>query len=80
MTQTIWLSTKAMADVLGIHSQTLTKIRRDTSIFKRGRDFRTRGLSVNGPLQWHPINTDKAFTNGKRIDPKEVETFEVGVL
>ena len=79
MTQQVqqrWLSTEAMAEFLGIHPQTLLTIRRTSpSIFKRGRDYRRSGLSTRGPLQWHAENTDRSFTNAKRIPPQEVETF-----
>ena len=83
MTQQVqqkWLSTEAMAELLGIHPQTLLKIRRSSpSIFKSGRDFRNTGLSTRGPLQWHPLQADKTFTNAKRVPPEQVETFaEVG--
>jgi hypothetical protein len=68
-----------MADFLGIHPQTLLKIRRSSpSIFKRGRDFRHSGLSTRGPLQWHPQQADKTFTNAKRVPPEQVETFSGG--
>ena len=71
-----WLSTAAMAELLGIHPQTLLKIRRSSpSIFKSGRDFRNTGLSTRGPLQWHPLQADKTFTNAKRVPPEQVETF-----
>ena len=71
-----WLSTEAMAELLGIHPQTLLKIRRSSpSIFKSGRDFRNTGLSTRGPLQWHPLQADKTFTNAKRVPPEQVETF-----
>ena len=79
MTQQVqqkWFSTEAMAKFLGIHPQTLLKIRRTSpSIFKRGRDFRYTGLSARGPFQWHPGNTDRSFTNAKRVPAQEVETF-----
>ena len=70
-----WVGTTAMAKRLGVHSQTLLKLRRSSlSPFKQGRDFRFAGLST-GKLQWHLQAAEAAFTTMRQIPASEVETF-----
>jgi len=48
MFETNWVPSAAMAQVLGIHPQTLRKLRRhQITPFKEGRDYRWVGLSTS---------------------------------
>ncbi len=78
MTQIPWWSTQQMASHLGIHKTTLLDLRRLTKTFKEGRDFRWKGLTRRGSLQWHPQKTEEAFSSSKRIPVASVETFTGG--
>ena len=72
----LWLPTAAMSDHLGIHRQTLLKMRRsDLSPFKEGRDYRWNGLTANGKLQWNKENAEQAYTGFLREPASQVETF-----
>ena len=71
-----WVDSQFMADHLGLHKQTLLRQRRSrVSPFKEGRDYRWSGLTTGGSLHWHLANTDKAFTNFRRLPTDQVETF-----
>jgi hypothetical protein len=72
----LWLPTAAMSDHLGIHRQTLLKMRRsDLSPFKEGRDYRWNGLTANGKLQWNKENAELAYTGFLREPVSQLETF-----
>lgn len=59
-----WITSKAMAAHLGIHFQTLLRLRRDeNSIFREGHCYRRTGSSSQATLQWHPERTEAAFTS-----------------
>ena len=75
MTQQTWLTSVGMAQQLGINHQHLLAIRRKSTIFKQGRDYRFKGLASRGPIQWNAEATEKTFTSYKRVAPQEVETF-----
>ena len=65
-----------MAQALGIHPQTLRKLRRhQISPFQEGRDYRWVGLSTNSTLQWHVRSANQVFTNFRRMPAEEIETF-----
>ena len=65
-----------MAQALGIHPQTLRKLRRhQISPFQEGRDYRWVGLSTSSTLQWHGRNASQVFTNFHRMPAEEIETF-----
>ncbi len=71
-----WISTAAMATHLGIHPQTILKLRRsDLSPFREGVDFRWAGLTTNGNLQWHLANAESSFTNFHRLTSDQFETY-----
>lgn len=70
-----WVGTAAMAQRLGVHAQTLLKLRRSAqSPFKLGRDFRFAGLST-GKLQWHIRAAEDSFTTMRHVPASEVEAF-----
>lgn len=70
-----WVGTNAMAQRLGVHAQTLLKLRRSPqSPFKPGRDYRFAGLST-GKLQWNIPAAELAFTNMHQIPASQVETY-----
>jgi hypothetical protein len=70
-----WVGTTAMAERLGVHAQTLLKLRRSAmSPFRQGRDFRFAGLGT-GKLQWHIDAAEAAFTNMRQVPASEVEAF-----
>lgn len=70
-----WIGTTAMAEHLGVHAQTLLKLRRSRiSPFKQGRDFRFAGLST-GKLQWNVLAAEEAFTTMRQVPASEVEAF-----
>jgi len=59
-----WVTSPVMAKILGIHRQTLLKLRRSPqSPFVEGRDFRWSGMTTNSNLQWHLERTEAAFTS-----------------
>jgi len=65
-----------MARVLGIHPQTLRKLRRSQkNLFKQGRDYRWIGLSTSSTLQWHVLSASQAFTDFRRMPAEAVETY-----
>ncbi|KMM17126.1 hypothetical protein [Synechococcus sp. GFB01] len=65
-----------MAEALGIHKQTLLKLRRSKfSPFEEGRDYRWGGLTTGGNLQWQWEKTEESFTNFRRIPASRLETF-----
>jgi len=71
-----WLSSALMAERLGIHKQTLLKLRRTMrSPFKEGAHYRWAGLTTAGILQWNPAPTEQAFTTFKRLPSGSFETF-----
>lgn len=75
MINSYWVQTSVMAEHLGIHPQTLLKLRRSPqSPFRQGRDFRFAGLST-GKLQWHIEAAEAAFTAKRCIPCDQVETY-----
>ena len=65
-----------MAAILGIHRQTLLRLRRSNfSPFVEGRDFRWSGMTTNSNLQWHVATTESTFTNARRMPAADLETF-----
>lgn len=65
-----------MAKVLGIHRQTLLRIRRNpSSPFVEGRDFRWSGLTTNSNLQWNVVKAESTFTKARRVPASELETY-----
>ena len=65
-----------MAKILGIHRQTLLRLRRsEYSPFVEGRDFRWSGMTTSGNLQWHAVTTEATFTNARRMPAADLETF-----
>lgn len=65
-----------MAELLGIHPQTLRKLRRhQLSPFQEGRDFRWVGLTTGSHLQWQVDQTLCTFTDFRRMPADEVESF-----
>ena len=65
-----------MSEHLGIHKQTLLKLRRaDRYPFKETRDFRWAGMTTAGRLQWNRDAAELAFTRFKRISPVTCESF-----
>ena len=70
-----WANTAKMAEILGIHPKTLKKFKNKTTMFRERIHFRYAGLSTRTPIQWNPEATEKAFTNFRRIDPSQVETY-----
>ena len=58
-----WVTSPAMAKILGIHRQTLLRLRRSSrSPFVEGRDFRWSGMTTNSHLQWHARQAELTFT------------------
>ena len=58
-----WITSQAMAKHLGIHYQTLLRLRRDErSAFRAGYHYRRTGFSSQATLQWHLERTVEAFT------------------
>ena len=71
-----WVPSAAMARELGIHPQTLRKLRRhQITPFKEGRDYRWVGLSTSSNLQWHLRSANQSFTDFRRMPAGAVETF-----
>ena len=71
-----WVSSAVMAQVLGIHPQTLRKLRRhQITPFKESRDYRWVGLSTSSTLQWHVHSASQSFTDFRRMPASQVETF-----
>jgi len=71
-----WVSSAVMADHLGIHRQTLLKLRRDgRSPFVEGSHYRWSGMTTAGSLQWNIATTEAAFTGFRRMPASSVETF-----
>ena len=69
-----------MARVLGIHPQTLRKLRRhQITPFKEGRDYRWVGLSTSSHLQWHVHTACQSFTDFRRMPADEIEQFAAAV-
>lgn len=59
----LFVKTQEMADLLGIHSKTLLRLRKKPfSPFKEGIHYRYGGLTTGAPLQWFPEITNQAFT------------------
>ena len=72
----LWVSSPAMASQLGIHHQTLLRLRRHHhSPFKEGSDFRWSGISDRSNLQWHTKTAEESFTSFKRMPSSQVETY-----
>ena len=58
-----WVTSPVMAKILGIHRQTLLRLRRSPqSPFVEGRDFRWSGMTTNTNLQWHAVQAEITFT------------------
>jgi hypothetical protein len=63
-----WVSSAQMAQLLGVHKQTLLTLRRSRlSPFREGIDFRWSGLTTNGSLQWHSEKAEAAFCGFRRV-------------
>ena len=76
MFETNWVPSSAMAEVLGIHPQTLRKLRRhQITPFTEGRDYRWVGLSTSSTLQWHVHSASRAFTDFRRVPAEALETY-----
>ena len=71
-----WVSSAAMAEHLGIHVQTLLKLRRSKfSPFKERSDYRWGGITTNGNLQWNQVHAEASFTNFHRIPSNQIEAY-----
>ena len=71
-----WVPSADMARVLGIHPQTLRKLRRhQITPFKEGRDYRWVGLSTSSTLQWNLQRASRTYTDFRRMPPEAVETY-----
>ena len=71
-----WVPSAAMAKVLGIHPQTLRKLRCDQiTPFNEGRDYRWVGLITSSTLQWHVHSASQAFTDFRRMPAEQIETY-----
>ena len=71
-----WVPSADMARVLGIHPQTLRKLRRSRiKLFKEGRDYRWVGLSTSSHLQWHAQSASRTYTDFQRWPAERVETY-----
>jgi transcriptional regulator with XRE-family HTH domain len=71
-----WVTSAEMAERLGIHVQTLLKLRRNKrSPFREGTDYRWAGITTAGILQWNPGPTEQAFCRFRRIPSGGFETF-----
>ena len=58
-----WVTSPVLAKILGIHRQTLLRLRRSSrSPFVEGRDFRWSGMTTNSNLQWHARQAELTFT------------------
>ena len=65
-----------MARVLGIHPQTLRKLRRSQkNLFKEGRDYRWIGLSTSSHLQWYVHTACRSYTEYQRLPAERVEIY-----
>ena len=65
-----------MAKHLGIHYQTLLRLRRDErSPFREGHHYRRTGLSAQATLQWHLKRTEEAFTSLHIQPAAQIEAF-----
>ena len=72
-TESPWIGSGPMAEVIGNHVVTLRNLRRlENGPFKQGRDYRFTGAG-RGRLQWHRINAEASLTKWQR--PAEPETF-----
>ena len=71
-----WVPSADMARVLGIHPQTLRKLRRSQkNLFKQGRDYRWIGLSTSSHLQWHVHSACRSYTEFQRLPAEKVEAY-----
>ena len=71
-----WVPSVEMARALGIHPQTLRKLRRhQITPFQEGRDYRWVGLSTSSTLQWHVRSASQVFTNFRRMPAQQIESF-----
>ena len=76
---TRWVRSADMARALGIHPQTLRKLRRSQkNLFKEGRDYRWIGLSTSSHLQWHIDTASRSYTDFQRSPAERVETYSRG--
>ena len=65
-----------MAAHLGIHYQTLLRLRRDErSAFRAGYHYRRTGHSSQATLQWHLERTEEAFTALQIQPADQIETY-----
>ena len=65
-----------MAEHLGIHYQTLLRLRRDKrSAFREGHCYRRTGFSSQATLQWHLERTEEAFTSLHIQPASQIETY-----
>lgn len=72
---TSWADTAQTAQFIGIHPETLHRLRRlAESPFREGRDYRWLGVGKR-KIQWDPSATDKSLWDYKREPATEVETF-----
>ena len=73
---TRWVPSADMARALGIHPQTLRKLRRSQiNLFKEGRDYRWVGLSTSSHLQWNVLSASRTYTDFRRMPAEVVETY-----
>ena len=76
MFETIWVPSAAMAKFLGIHPQTLRKLRRhQITPVKERRDYRWVGIDSSSTLQWHVHSASQAFKDFSRMPAEQIETF-----
>lgn len=73
-TSRAWVSHQEFAEHLGIHTQTLHRLRRNLA-FKEGVHYRRTGLTTAGPLQYNLEKAEAAFTAFRRQPAAEVECF-----
>ena len=76
MFEATWVPSAAMAKVLGIHPQTLRKLRRhQITPFKEGRDYLWVGLSTSSTLQWHVHSASQSFSDFRWMPAEALETY-----
>ena len=75
-TRSTWIDTTAFAEHLGVHAQTVRKIRKlPESPWVQGIHYRRTGLTNRGPIQWAKELAEDAFTSFRREPTGAVESF-----
>ena len=74
----IWISTFDFAEHMGIHPQTIRKLKNaEASPWRKGVHYRTKGITGKGPVQWNWALAEGAFRASQTATEDQTDSQEM---